>query len=79
MNRLEMNYGMLLVILALLGLGMVMVYSSSAVYALEQYGDSLFFTKRQGLFLVLVCLLIHHLGLCPFVLTYHTAKNQDVC
>ena len=53
MNRLEMNYGMLLVILALLGLGMVMVYSSSAVYALEQYGDSLFFTKRQGLFLVL--------------------------
>ena len=53
MNRLELNYGLLFVVLALMGFGMIMVYSSSAVYALETYGDSLFFAKRQSLFLVL--------------------------
>ena len=35
------------VVLMLLGLGLVMVYSSSAVYAMEKYGSSTYFFWRQ--------------------------------
>ncbi|MBL92007.1 MAG: putative lipid II flippase FtsW [Myxococcales bacterium] len=73
MNRVELNYGMLLVVLALLGLGMVMVYSSSAVFALETYGDSLFFTKRQSMFLVMgLCAMTVGLAI-PSRFFYHNA------
>lgn len=46
---------LLLLIAALTGLGVVMVYSASGITALRQYGDSLFFLKRQALFAVLGC------------------------
>ncbi len=42
-----------LAILSLLLVGLVMVYSSSAVYAMEEYGDPYFFLKRQAIWLVL--------------------------
>lgn len=38
------------VVLFLAGLGLVMVYSASSVIALEKFGDSLYFFKRQALF-----------------------------
>jgi len=40
-------------ILSLLLVGLVMVYSSSAVYALEEYGDPYFFLKRQAMWLII--------------------------
>ena len=41
---------MLAAVLLLVGIGVVMVYSSSAVFAAETYGDSFFFLKRQAVF-----------------------------
>jgi len=43
----------LVVTTALISIGVVMIYSSSAVYALERFGDNLFFLKRHLLSLVL--------------------------
>lgn len=44
------DYMLLIIVLMLLLLGMIMVYSSSNVWAEYKYGDSLFFVKRQLLF-----------------------------
>lgn len=44
---------LLLVILALLGVGLVQVYSSSYVFATESYGDGLYFFKRQFAFAII--------------------------
>ncbi len=40
-----------LMVALLLMIGVVMIYSSSAVYALNKYGDSLFFVKKHLMFL----------------------------
>jgi len=42
---------MLLAVLALVGLGMVMVYSSSAVFAAARYGSATFFLERNLVYL----------------------------
>jgi len=53
-------------VVALLGLGIVMIYSSSAIVALDQFGDSAFFLKRQllwsllGLSAMAVVLTMHY-------------------
>ncbi|MBI4665890.1 MAG: putative lipid II flippase FtsW [Nitrospinae bacterium] len=39
--------------LLLLGLGIVMIFSSSAVIAIEKHGDSYYFLKRQGMWSLL--------------------------
>lgn len=44
---------LLLTLFALLGVGLVQVYSSSFVFAIETYNDGLFFFKRQLLFSLL--------------------------
>ncbi len=41
---------LLLVIIALMGAGLVQVYSSSYIFATENYGDGLYFFKRQFAF-----------------------------
>ncbi len=60
-NRVDRSF--LLVILALVVLGMVMVYSASNVLAEEKFGDSHFFLKRQlirvAVGLLLLFLAIH--------------------
>ena len=43
---------MLLIIILLLCFGSIMVFSSSFPYALEKYGDSYYFIKRQLMFIV---------------------------
>lgn len=45
--------GVLVCTALLLALGVVMVYSSSAIYAREQYGDAAFFLKRHLIYLAL--------------------------
>ncbi len=49
-NRFRFDFPMLLVTLALVGFGIVMVYSSSAVLAKEKFNDSLYFLKKQVVF-----------------------------
>ena len=49
-----------LTILSLLLIGFVMVYSSSAVYAMEEYGDPYFFIKRQAMWLALGCTILFY-------------------
>jgi cell division protein FtsW len=47
MNRAQSDKTLIFVTLALLVIGVVMIYSASAVLAGRQYGDSFFFIKRQ--------------------------------
>ena len=46
MNR-YFHSSLLLTILTLMGIGLVQVYSSSYIFAIETYGDGLFFFKKQ--------------------------------
>ncbi|MCK6597383.1 MAG: putative lipid II flippase FtsW [Bdellovibrionaceae bacterium] len=48
-----LSSNLFIAILALLGTGLVQVYSSSYIFAFETYGDGLFFFKKQAIFLVL--------------------------
>lgn len=45
-------------VIALIAFGVVMVYSASAVFASQQYGDAYFFLKRQGIFALVALPLI---------------------
>lgn len=49
----ELDRSLFLTILFLLGLGLVQVYSSSFIFAIESFDDGLFFVKKQGLFVIL--------------------------
>lgn len=54
-----LSSSLFLAIITLLGIGLVQVYSSSFIFAIESYGDGLFFFKRQLIFaLIAVCVLI---------------------
>lgn len=45
-----LSSSLFLAIITLLGIGLVQVYSSSFIFAIESYGDGLFFFKRQFIF-----------------------------
>lgn len=47
MNRRHMDYALLLTTLVLIAIGVTMVYSSSAIFAREKFGDADYFLKRQ--------------------------------
>ncbi len=47
------DLALLFIIFALLGIGLVMLYSSSSIMAQERFGDSMYFLKRQILFVLL--------------------------
>jgi cell division protein FtsW len=49
-DRAPFDFPILLVALILMGLGIVMVYSASAILAAEKFNDSLYFLKKQVLF-----------------------------
>ncbi|MBS3905670.1 MAG: FtsW/RodA/SpoVE family cell cycle protein, partial [Syntrophaceae bacterium] len=44
------DYILLMVALALVGIGIVMVYSTSAIIAGDRFGDPYYFLKRQALY-----------------------------
>ncbi|MES3038132.1 MAG: putative lipid II flippase FtsW [Bdellovibrionota bacterium] len=46
----SLSSSLLLAVMALLGIGLVQVYSSSYIFATESYGDGLYFFKRQLFF-----------------------------
>lgn len=53
-----LSSGLLLSVIALFGAGLVQVYSSSYIFAIESYGDGLYFFKRQLIFglLAIACM-----------------------
>lgn len=46
----SLSSSLLLAVIALVGVGLVQVYSSSYIFAIEAYGDGLYFFRRQLLF-----------------------------
>jgi cell division protein FtsW len=63
-SRMQMDWPLLIATLMILTIGLVMVYSASAVLALNQHGDSFFFVKRQLIFAglgVVIMLLLQRL------------------
>ena len=50
--RPRVDVPMLAALLFLLGFGVVIVYSSSSVFAAQQYGDATYFLKRQAAFAI---------------------------
>lgn len=48
-----LDQGLLLAIIFLMGLGVVQVYSSSYIFAIEQYEDGLFFVRKQAVYALL--------------------------
>lgn len=47
------DLGLLVLTFALMGIGLVMLYSSSSIMAQQRFGDSMYFVKRQILFALL--------------------------
>ena len=52
-RKMSPDYWLFLLVLALLGLGVVMVYSASAIIATDRFGDAHFFLKKQLFWAVL--------------------------
>lgn len=61
-----LSSSLLLTVLALIGIGVVQVYSSSYVFAIETYNDGLFFFKRQAIFALLSIVLMFAAVRIPF-------------
>ncbi len=44
------DYGLLFLVLFFVGLGLILIYSTSSYYASNKFGDSFFFMKKQGIY-----------------------------
>jgi cell division protein FtsW len=64
----RLDRGILLAVFALLGIGLVQVYSSSFIFAVESRGDGLFFFKRQLLFAMIASVVLLVTASVPFSL-----------
>lgn len=60
------DYLLLLIVLSLVGIGLVMVYSSSSVIAQERFHDDYFFIKRQAVFSLVGLALMIVYSLTPY-------------
>ncbi len=63
--RVQIDRGLFVVIIFLLGLGLVQVYSSSFIFAIESFDDGLFFVKKQAVFAVASIALLLALSYSP--------------
>lgn len=52
-ERAQYDHSLLFVTILLMGIGIVMVYSASAILAADRFGDGYYFLKKQGLFAAL--------------------------
>jgi len=52
-RKMSPDYALFMIVLALLGLGIVMVYSASAILAMDRFRDPYFFLKKQGFWSIL--------------------------
>jgi len=60
------DYTLFFTVLLLLGIGLVMVYSSSSVIALKRFGDSYFFIRKQALFSLIGIALMVIYSITPY-------------
>ena len=63
-----LDRGVLLAVFALIGIGLVQVYSSSFIFAIESRGDGLFFFKRQLAYATLSTLVLLAVAFAPWKL-----------
>jgi cell division protein FtsW len=63
----RLDNSILLAVLFLVGLGLVQVYSSSYMFAIESYGDGLFFFRKQLIYAVVTLLALFGIGRLPWV------------
>lgn len=61
----SIDYSIVLAVFSLIGLGLVVVYSATAIYAGERMGDNLFFFKRQLLFSIAGLSLMYGIARMP--------------
>ena len=52
-ERAQYDHSLLLVTISLMGIGIVMVYSASAILAADRFGDGYYFLKKQSLYAAL--------------------------
>ena len=64
----RLDRGLLLAVFALIGIGLVQVYSSSLIFAIESRGDGLFFFKRQLFFAFIASAVLIITALTPYKL-----------
>lgn len=64
----RLDRGLLLAVIALIGIGLVQVYSSSFMFAIESRGDALYFFKRQLAFAFIAIVVMIATALAPFKL-----------
>ncbi len=57
-DRSKPDYLLFLSVLSLIAMGLVMVYSASAILALERFGSTTFFAKRQAIWAVITLIFI---------------------
>ena len=62
----RVDYILLIVVLALVGIGIVMVYSTTAIPAGERFHDPYYFLKRQALYAGIGCLLVAVMIFFPY-------------
>jgi len=65
--KVQIDRGLFLVLIFLLGLGLVQVYSSSFIFATESFDDGLLFVKKQGFFVGLSIAEIVALTALPWI------------
>lgn len=68
------DYMLLFVIIGLLVIGVIIVYSSSSIWANYKYGDSFFFLKRQLLFVTVGIIAMYFIMLIPYNTWFSYAK-----
>lgn len=64
--RVQLDRGLFLVIVFLLGLGLVQVYSSSFIFAIESFDDGLLFVKKQAVFVFASIAVLSVLSYLPY-------------
>lgn len=65
-NFLELDRTMLLTILTLIGVGIILVYSSSFIFAIESRNDGYFYFKKQLVFSILGMIVLYATAVMPF-------------
>jgi cell division protein FtsW len=62
-----LDRSLLLCVCALMGIGLVLVYSASFIFASETYGDALYFFKRQLIYVFLALLTLGGSSYFPYI------------
>ncbi len=62
----DLNKPMVLILFTLMGIGLVLVYSSSFIFATESFGDGLLFFKKQLLFTTCAIMALFLVAFIPF-------------